>query len=436
MIWFLSMSGLRTVGMIRMPGLPDFSFARLFEILVVLIGVLAVVSGRRVFKAPFAPEILLVLHAGYVLVNMYTGGVDSRFNTWLGSSFAPIVGYMFAKSFVANERHLRTMLVTFVLVSVYFWVTCVGEKFNIAAIVWPKEIMDREVGISWFGRSRGPYLQPGITGQFLGWYMMAQVFLLTRRISRPVKTFLILNITMCGVGLFFTYTRGPWLAAVCGFLAMSALRPNYRRIFTVVVIAGVLLFATDALRPKSDEFLGERLGNTNTIENRLGFLAAATEMIRDKPLFGIGYFRYMELLPQYNQGTYIPFYGFVARGAGEGVPIHDIYLGRAAEEGLVSVALFFWLMALLWRQFWKRWQAMAGGSWFDRDFLALYAGIMVSYLVNGMTLDYRYFDYVNVFPLFMSGIIVGYPGGRASGWAPVAPRFPVASGAVFKHARS
>jgi O-antigen ligase len=435
MIWFLSMSGLRTLGMIRMPGLPDFSFPRLFMILVAAVGAIAVVSGRRVFKPPFGPEILLVVHAGYILWNMYAFGLDTRFNTWIGSSLAPIVGFMFAKNFVTEERHLRATLVTFVLVSVYFWVTCVGERFNIPAIVWPKEIMDREVGISWFGRSRGPYLQPGITGQFLGWYMMAQVFLLTRRLSRPVKTILILNIAMCGVGLFFTYTRGPWLATVCGLLAMGALRPQYRKILAGVMVLGGLLFVTDALRPKSDEFLGERLGNTSTVENRLGFLAAATRMIGDKPLFGIGYFRYLELLPQYNHGTYIPFYGFVGRGAGKGVPIHDMYIGRAAEEGLVSVALFFWLMVLLGRQFRKRWRAAAGDSWFDRDFMALFAGVMVSYLVNGMTLDYRYFDYVNVFPLFMAGIIVGYPGGAFPGEAFVAQRFSAVSG-VFKHARS
>lgn len=409
MIWFLSMSGMQTVGMIRMPGLPDFSLARLFMIMVILIGALALVTGRTVLRSPYAPGALLLLHAIYVLANMYAEGVASRFNTWMASSFAPVVGFMFAKEFIAEDKQLRFIMLTFVAISVYFWVTCIGESFEISAIVWPKAILDRDIGISWFGRSRGPFLQPGLTGQFIGWFMMAQVFLLTRRISNGLKFVLIANVVMCAISLFLTYTRGPWLATVVGFAVMAALRPRYRRVLGAVLVAGVLMVATNALRPRSDEFLGERMGNTSTIENRLGFLAAATRMIRDEPLFGVGYFRYLEELPEYNRGTYIPLYGFVARGAGAGVPIHDIYIGRAAEEGLVSIAIFGALVTVLYRHFWRRWRAATGSGWFDRDFLALYAGVMASYFVNGMTLDYRYFDFVNVFPFFMSGIVVGYP---------------------------
>lgn len=409
MFWFMTMSGLQTIAMIRMPGLPDFSLTRLAMILVLLVSAIAIISGRKMFLPPHGPAVLLIAHAAYVLLNMYLAGMDSRFHTWLSSSFAPILGYLFARSFVQEERHLRVLMYTFVIFSVYFWVTCVGEKFNIEAIVWPRAIMDRESGISWFGRSRGPFLQPGITGQFLGWYMMAQTALLTRQFSSRVKALLVLNIACSGVGLFLTYTRGSWLATAVGFFVMALLRPNYRKYFAIAVVAVGLLVVSSALRPAEDEFLGERLGNTSTIENRLGFLAAAARMVRDRPLFGVGYFRYLDELPEYNQGTYIPFYGYVTRGAGKAVPVHDMFIGRTAEEGIVSLALILWLLAVLWFGFWKRWREVGVGSWFDRDFLALYAGIMASYFVNGMTLDYRYFDFVNVLPMFMSGIVIGYP---------------------------
>lgn len=409
MIWFLSMSGLQTVGMIRMPGLPDFSLTRAAMILVLLAGAIAFISGRRLFSSPNGPLGLLVLHAVYVLLNMYLSGMDARFHTWLSSSFAPILGYLFARNFVTEDKHMRIVMYTLLIISVYFWVTCVGEKFNIEAIVWPRAIMDRELGISWFGRSRGPFLQPGITGQFLGWCMMAQAYLLTRKLAAPAKTFLLLNITMSGVGLFLTYTRGSWLATVVGFLVMAAFRPSFRKYVAVAVVIGGILVASSALRPADDAFLGERLGNTSTIDNRLGSLAAAVRMVRDHPLFGVGYFRYLENLPNYNQGTHIPLYGYVARGAGKAVPIHDMFIGRASEEGLVSIALVVGLMTTLGIAFWLRWRTIRGDSWLNRDFLALYAGVMASYFVNGATLDYRYFDFVNVLPMFMSGIMISMP---------------------------
>lgn len=426
MIWFLSMSGLQTVGMIRMPGLPDFSLTRTAMILVLLAGSIAIIAGRRLFSPPNGPLVLLVLHAVYVLLNMYLSGMDSRFHTWLSSSFAPILGYLFARNFVTEEKHLRMVMYTLLIISAYFWITCVGEKFNIEAIVWPRAIMDRELGISWFGRSRGPFLQPGITGQFLGWCMMAQAYLLTRKLAAPAKTFLLLNIAMSGVGLFLTYTRGSWLATAVGFLVMAAFRPSFRKYVAVAVVIGGILVASSALRPTDDAFLGERLGNTSTIENRLGSLAAAVRMVRDHPLFGVGYFRYLDNLPDYNQGTHIPLYGYVARGAGKAVPIHDMFIGRASEEGMVSIALVVGLMTMLGIAFWMRWRTTGGDSWFNRDFLALYAGVMASFFVNGATLDYRYFDFVNVWPMFMSGIMISMPvvlQGRAA--AGVGLRSPV-----------
>jgi O-antigen ligase len=420
MVWFVTMSGLQTVAMIRMPGLPDLSLTRLAQMLVLLVGAIHAVSGRRLQRPPYGPERLLMVHAAYVLVNMQMAGMDSRFHTWLSSSFAPILGFMYAKYFVSEEKHLRTLMIAFVSLSVYFWVTCVGERFGIDQIVWPKAILNRDIGISWFGRSRGPFLQPGITGQFLGWYMMVQVFLLSRRLSVPVRALLVVNLCLCAFGTFLTYTRGPWLATVVGLLAMVVLRPRYRRFVAVAAVLGALLVAGNAVRPAQDEFLSERLSTTNTIDNRLGFLAAATRMIGANPLFGVGYFRYLDELPNYNHGTYIPLYGYVARGAGKDVPIHDMFIGRAAEEGLVSLALVAWLLVVLWHHFWRRWREATGNSWFDRDFLALYAGVMVSYIVNGMTLDYRYFDFVNVLPMFMSGILIGYHP------APASPVFPAA----------
>lgn len=408
LIWFVTMSGLQAVGMIRMPGLPDFSLSRMSQMLVLLVGAIHVAAGRRLLRPPYAPEILLVVHAVYILVNMQLAGMGERFHTWLGSSFAPILGYMFAKYFFAQERHLRYLLYTLVVLSVYFWITCVGERYGIDSIVWPKVILDRDIGISWFGRSRGPFLQPAVTGQFLGWFLMVQVFLLTRRLPAAVRLLLVANIAMCAIGAFLTYTRGPWLATVMGLIAMGVLRPSYRRYFLVVAVLGGLLVGTNALRPSQDEFLAERMSTTNTIDNRIGFLAAAGRMIGSNPLFGVGYFRYLEELPAYNQGTYVPLYGYVARGAGKEVPIHDMFVGRAAEEGLVSLLLVALLLGALWRHFWKRWQEPPTGSWLDRDFLALYAGIMTSYIVNGLTIDYRYFDFVNVLPMFFSGIVVGY----------------------------
>ena len=408
-VWFLAMSGLQAVGMIRMPGLPDFSIARLFLVLVLIMIPIGVIRGRHLFTPPYAPDILVIAHAVYVLLNMYLLGDGLRFNTWVASSLAPAVGYFFGKQFVKEEGQLRVLLVFLSLVSVYFWVTCIGEHFEIRALVWPKEILNRDIGNSWFGRSRGPFLQPSLTGQFLGWYLMIQLFLLTRRINITVKVLVVLNIAMIGVALLYTYTRGPWLATAVGLGVMAVLRPGYRKMILAASVVGVLMTVTDFLRPSQDEFLEERLGTTDTIENRLGFLATATRMIAEKPLFGVGYFQYLDEAPLYNRGTSIPFYGFVKRQAGADVAIHDIYIGRAAEEGLVSLMIFLGLVGVCAYHMRRQWRVAVAGTWYGRDFIALTAGIAVSYLLHGMIIDFRYFDIINVLPLFLVGIVMSFP---------------------------
>lgn len=420
--WFFAMSGMQTQGMIRMPGLPDFSLARLFMVLTLVLVPVGIIRGKHLLKRPFAIDILVIGHAVYVLFNMYVIGDGLRLNTWIASSLAPVIGYLFAKQYITEERQLKVLFGFFVTVSLYFWITCVGERFDITAIVWPKSILNRDIGVSWYGRSRGPFLQPALTGQMLGWYIMVQLFLLTRRMTPAFKLLLVVNIAMCAVGMLFTYTRGPWLATAVGLVVMGALRPSYRKLVVGAGVAGALLLATDFLQPGNDEFLEERLATTNTIDNRLGFFATATRMIQEKPLFGVGYFQYLKLAPQYNQGTYIPFYGFVKKEAGANVAIHDIYIGRAAEEGLVSLAMFLGLIGAITAIFRLRWREVEDGGWFDRDFLGLAAGVCISYLVLGLIIDHRYFDLINVIPLFFAAVVAFFPTSRETAVATRAVR--------------
>jgi O-antigen ligase len=84
---------------------------------------------------------------------------------------------------------------------------------------------------------------------------------------------------------------------------------------------------------------------------------------------------------------------------------HDIYISRIAEEGLFSGAVLLAFSAVIVRAFRRRWRANPQDSWFNRDVLALFAAMLVSYLVGGMAIDYRYFDYINAVAFLLAGII-------------------------------
>jgi O-antigen ligase len=88
--------------------------------------------------------------------------------------------------------------------------------------------------------------------------------------------------------------------------------------------------------------------------------------------------------------------------------IHDIYLGRLAEEGLVSVLMLFGFSFQIFRAGLFKWRRKLKDKWFNHDTLTLFAAIMVCFHIGGMVIDYRYFDLINVFYFLLAGIIYGY----------------------------
>ena len=277
----------------------------------------------------------------------------------------------------------------------------------LTALIWPKFILDPDYGYIAQGRSRGPLVHPPLSGQVLGIMGLVHFYFILRAKSVGVKFILFVSMLLTLLGIFYSYTRGPWLATVVGLLVLFALHGGYRRILSVFAVLGVVGVLVGAVHILSSEFLTERFTTQKTVSNRVGFLANAMRMIRDYPFFGIGYFKYMDTVGLYNTTTYVPFYGLVKKGLSANVPIHDIYLGRAAEEGIVGIGLVFSFYAVIFRSWIALWRQGAKQSWLGHDQLALFAGMMVTYLVGGMIIDYRYFDYINVVFYFLAGIIYG-----------------------------
>jgi len=406
--WLVSMSGLHTLGMLRMPGIPDFSFPRLLMIALLILLPLGVIYGRPLIKPPLGPDLFIVTYTVYVFINMMIIGDPHRFHTWMQSVFSPLLAYLFAKQVIQKDSHIRALLLSFVLISIYFWITSFGEHFEIESMVWPRVILDRDFGNSWMGRSRGPFVQPAVFGQIIGMYIIVHLYFLTRKINYVWKILIVVNVCLSSLGLYYTYTRGGWLATIAGLAVLFVLRPRFRKMLFAFALVGIVFGATGLMTASNDEFLSERMENTNTIENRLGFLAAATRMIGDSPIYGVGYFKFTALRHLYNQGTYIPFYGFVKKGAGAEVSIHDIYIGRAAEEGMLGLILFLAFFVVIAKEYIRFWKLNPQGQWMDRDGLAMNASLFVAYLVGALLIDYRFFEIINCLPMLFAGIIVGY----------------------------
>lgn len=412
MLWLMSMSAFRMLGMVKMPALPDFSFDRLFLAIMFFFFMLRLITWQRRLAGPYYAEAFLILHTVYVLFNLLFMA-PQHFHAWVLSNLSPLFAFLVGRYMISNGTVIRNLIIFFLIISIYYYVESIAQHFGWNWLIWPKTIINAEkLGLWQPGRSRGPVLHPPLFGQLQAMLLLVHVFLLTRPLHRMLKLLVSLSLAASLLGLYFAYTRAPYFALGAGLLTFGIMCPRSRRPMVVGIVLIALLQAVFSFNPSKDEFLQERLQTTGTFENRLMMVANSIRIVQDYPVFGVGVFKAREYLWIYNRGTEIPFYGYVKRhfgGTGEMVP-HDIYISRIAEEGLVSALLLLGFAIVVWRAFGRKWRQRPTEAWFNRDVLALFAAIEVAYLVGGMAIDYRYFDFINALAFLIAGIVVGYGG--------------------------
>lgn len=248
-----------------------------------------------------------------------------------------------------------------------------------------------------------------------------QFYLYFRMRSVAGRAWVLLAIVLGVFGLLYTYTRAPWIAAAAGLLTLGLLRPGYRQLLGGMGLVVVITAALGLLQLAGSDLLAERVSNTASISSRLAAFSGALRMWLDHPLFGIGWFNWHDVYPDYIRGEEIPFYGYISRHIARYAVIHDMYLGRLAEEGIVSIVLLTAALLLFWRRFRQLWGQVHESDWLNRDGLATIAAVFVVYAVGGAAIDFRYFDLVNVIPYFLGGIMMGY---RVSAHPPPPDPYP------------
>ena len=407
-LWLLSMAGFETITRVSMPGLPDISVDRLILIWIVLMFLIRLMMKQEKLRGPYTVDILMILHTAYILGNIVFSK-PGAFPAWVVSNLLPLFAFIYGKYVINKENHLRNIFIFFFGLTIYYGMTAIAEHFHINFLVWPKTIINPNVGDLWQpGRSRGPVLHPPLFGQLQAMLMLVYFFFLIRVKSKMRLIMVCFGFAISLLGLLFAYTRGPWVAAGVAILVLAILRPNYRKIIGVMAVLSLLIGMLGMFQLANSDFLQERLNTTGTFEGRLRFIANSLRIIADHPLFGVGYYTAKDKMVEYSEGTYIPFYGYVKKKQGKDIVPHDIYVGRTADEGLVSAGLLFAISIIIFRTFVRKWRANPQGKWFNRDYMAVMAAIMACYLVGGMAIDYRYFHNVNVIMFLMMGIVYGF----------------------------
>lgn len=248
----------------------------------------------------------------------------------------PFLIFLCAPVAFRTERQREVLLKTLVALGAYLGFTALMEALGIDALVFPRYILDPNVGIL-AQRARGPFADPVGLGVALFACSGACLIAIARWRSSSARLAAAVIALLCAVGLLFTLTRQVWLASVLGLIVAALVVPALRaRLIPLLVIGAVLVAGSLALVPGLSGTAQSRTTQQRSLWDRYNVNEAALRAIEARPLLGVGWEAWLQKGPQYlRQADDYPLTAASSR-----IPIHNGFLSYLAQLGLIGGSLW------------------------------------------------------------------------------------------------
>ncbi len=270
--------------------IPDISPTRL------VVGLLTVlVLGRvAVGRMKLAPWSLVDVAALCLMLGMAASAPNGR-GGWLSLQaifdhyFVPVLIYFVAKNLVRTQEETRKVLAAIVFTSAIVGLYAIYEQTT-GHILIPVE----STGSTDYGNGihilRGLLGHPHDFGRVIGLALPVNFYMVLEEKRPHYRLLAILALGISLAGLFLTYRRTAWIAAVASLFVIQFFYPRFRRLFVVIaIVVGGLYFLYQ--NDLGDSAAGSRAnsGNIATLNGRTEGWDYATELWERKPITGHGY---------------------------------------------------------------------------------------------------------------------------------------------------
>jgi O-antigen ligase len=332
----------------------------------------------------------------------------------------PLVLYWIARQVQVTERAIWAMFLTMAVFGVYLAVTAVAETHQVWALVYPRYIASPDF-LEFFGRGRGPLLNPAGSGILQGLCLLAAL-MLWRRLNRRGQLLLLAVTPLFAWGIYSTFTRSAWMGAALGILVVVGL--TLPRAWRTAVIGSVVLVSLPVIAMNWESLLSfkrdKSLSAAEAAESaRLRPILAtvAWHMFQDRPLLGCGFGQYLIECRPYlsDRSTDLPLEKV------RPYVQHNVLLALLAETGLVGMSLFSAAMFYWLREAWRLWQAENVPASF-RELGLLFMAFVGVWFPNAMFQDVSIIPMINMLLLFLAGLTRNVSR-SVVGQAAVEPRF-------------
>ncbi len=235
----------------------------------------------------------------------------------------------------ADVRKMVTLLVATLITQavVYYIQSGLGIGFDVIGDVWNlSDELPRPGGTV----SANP---AGFASYIIPLLLVAIVQLMTGSTWKRPWTLLA---TVLGlVALVLTFTRAAWAGFFIGFVYVIVFGARYTRVRprTVAMIVVAAIVVVVALAPMIEMRLSESVGDA--YDERAGLMRIAMAVIEAHPVFGVGPGAYSHVFKEYLPPGGMDQWLYT---------VHNEYLLRAAETGILGGLAWIWLLLAALRQ--------------------------------------------------------------------------------------
>lgn len=145
------------------------------------------------------------------------------------------------------------------------------------------------------------------------------------------------------VGVLLSLSRSGWACLALALTVVMALAVWRKRLHpgTALLLASGMALAVFGLNLLMDNLIGLRLtsGDQGSAASRVTLAQTALQVVGNRPWLGVGLNNYRHILPHY--------------GATGSTVVHNVYLLIAAETGVLGLAAFLLLLAVVLKHAWR-----------------------------------------------------------------------------------
>jgi hypothetical protein len=339
-IWIFLVLFSGAVGKINLPMFPDIDLYRAMWIFLILVFLVQIALKERELLPVTKAEIMMILFCAICLISMikaetiFERGHGFVLRDFLNGYAIPFSIFFLAKNLIDDQQKIRKLFQFLFLIGIYLVFTGFFEHLHITSLVFPRYIMDPNVGIHW-GRVRGPFLQAAVYGTVLGIILVISIYLVMNKQGKLSKVLYGIPILLMPTTIFFTYTRACWLGCILSISIIPIFHPRLRKIFFFGLFTLLIIVVLNWSNVMSQDRTIGGIGAVKPVYSRINLYGASFKMFLEKPIFGFGFNTFRDVSSEYFYKIRgIPFFDL-------GLAPHDTLFSILVELGIVGITILF-----------------------------------------------------------------------------------------------